>query len=65
MSYTHADVERLVQASHRAAAKLKIEYDRVAECQGDVEVPIDESWAESEALWEALEPFVGDDDIPF
>ncbi len=59
MSYTHADVERLVSAGTRAASKLKTEYDR----RVDREVPIDESWAEGERLWQALEPFLSEDDI--
>jgi hypothetical protein len=55
--YEREDLERLVRAARRAARKLKVEYDRVADAL-DRNVPnADESWAEGEALWDALRPF--------
>ena len=50
------DARRLVRAAAGAARKLKVEYDRVGERGGSVP-PVDECWAECEALWYALRPF--------
>jgi hypothetical protein len=55
--YDREDLERLVRAARHAAAKLKVEYDRVAVEVGRGVPNADESWAEGESLWEALGPF--------
>lgn len=50
--FNRDDVERLVRAAERAAAKMKIEYDSVQPGAAP-----DECWAECEELLDALRPF--------
>ncbi len=52
--YDRKYLEQLVRAARSAASKMKIEYD-----QSEPDAEAGECWAECEALWDALVPFVG------
>jgi hypothetical protein len=52
-------LQRLVKAATRAAAKMKIEYDEqvFAHHNGEVVTSPTECWTECELLWQALRPY--------